>query len=1057
MIADTFIKRPVTAIVIAIVIVLVGVLAMMSLPISQYPNITPPTVSVTSTFTGADAQTVEETVTTPIENRVNGSAGMEYIQSSNMSTGTASTTVTYNIGTDINIATLDVQNRASIATPSLPAAVKQLGVTVRQRNPSMLMLVAIYSPKGTHDVTFVDNYTNIYIQEALLRVSGIGDVISRADNFSMRIWLQTDKLAHLGLTANDVVTALQLQNLQIGAGSVGGPPQYNSEAFEYTVLTNSKLTTVEEFGNIIVRSNPRDGSLVYLRDVARVALGKVNYSNYSFMNGQRASYLLLYQTPGSNALTTAKGVYAALDEMKKNFPDDISYKVPFETVSVVTASISEVEKTLFTALALVVIVVFLFLQNWRATLIPVLAIPVSIIGAFIFFIPLGFTVNTLTLFGFVLAIGIVVDDAIVVVEAVQHYIDVEKLSPKEATSKAMKDISGPVVAIALILAAVFVPVGFIPGLVGQLYQQFAITIAISVLISAFVALSLTPALCSLMLRPMELTAKSRGINRFFFWFNNWFAHLTKNYSSGVQKSIRKAPYVIVLLVCIYIGTGYLFKSKPSGFIPTEDVGRLYITYELPAASSTIRSVDIMNTIMTKVKNTPGVADFAALAGLNGITGATKPNTGTVFISLKPWDQRASKALQLQGVIASLQKQMAVVKDANIAVITPPPIPGIGSTGGFTFELEQKTSNDDIQTYGKIAQKFLTELNKRPEISGAFTFFSTHTPTYQLDVDREKCSKLGVSVADVYNTLQTYLGSTYTNQFTAYGRVFEVVAQADTAFRANINNLGQYYVRNQQMQMVPLSTLVKHTVTETAPLITHFNLFRSIEIMGNSKAGYSSGQAITALEETAAKVLPTGYGYEFSGLSREEINAGNSSTYIFLLSIVLVFLFLAALYESWSVPFAVLMAVPIGAFGAILALTFMKSLSDNIYAQIGLITLIGLAAKNAILIVEFAKDRLDSGSPLLTATMDAVKLRLRPIVMTSLAFILGVLPLAFATGAGAAARTTIGWTVLGGMLAATLLAIFIVPVLFVLIMKLAYGKKKLAQLEQSVPVVQPPTE
>ncbi|MCW3115948.1 MAG: transporter, hydrophobe/amphiphile efflux family, partial [Chitinophagaceae bacterium] len=605
MIADTFIKRPVTAIVIAIVIVLVGVLALLSLPISQYPEITPPTVQVTSTFTGADAETVEQTVTTPIENQVNGSPGMEYIQSTNTSTGSASTIVTYNIGTNPNIATLDVQNRAGIATPSLPAAVRQLGVTVRQRNPSILMLVALYSPHGTHDVTFVDNYTNIFVQAALLRVNGVGDVVSRADNFSMRVWLQTDKLAHLGLTANDVVTALQQQNVQIGAGSIGGPPQYNAQAFEYTVLTNSRLTTAEQFNKIIIRSNPQDGSLVYLRDVARVTLGKVNYSNYAFMDGKRSSYLLVYQTPGSNALQTASGVYAAMEEMKKTFPEDIDYKVPFETVSVVKASMSEVVKTLLTALTLVVLVVFLFLQNWRATLIPVLAIPVSIIGTFILFIPLGFTINTLTLFGFVLAIGIVVDDAIVVVEAVQHYIDVDKLSAKEATRKAMNDISGPVVAIALILAAVFVPVGFIPGLVGQLYQQFAITIAISVLISAFVALSLTPALCSLMLKPSSLNAKSKGINRFFFRFNRWFAQVTKNYSVTVQKSIRNAPYVLVLLACIYAGAGIMFKIKPTGFIPTEDVGRLYVTYELPDASSTVRSVEVMDSIMSKVGRSPG--------------------------------------------------------------------------------------------------------------------------------------------------------------------------------------------------------------------------------------------------------------------------------------------------------------------------------------------------------------------------------------------------------------------------------------------------------------------
>ena len=720
--------------------------------------------------------------------------------------------------------------------------------------------------------------------------------------------------------------------------------------------------------------------------------------------------------------------------------------MPFESVSVVQVSISEVVKTLLEALGLVILVVFLFLQSWRATLIPVLAIPVSIIGTFAVFIPLGFTINTLTMFGFVLAIGIVVDDAIVVVEAVQHYIDNEGLSAKEATYKAMKDISGPVVAIALILAAVFVPVAFIPGIVGRLYQQFAITIAISVLISAFVALSLTPALCSLFLRPMHLDKSSKGLNQFFYRFNNWFKRTTDNYNNGVKKVIKAAPYTIVVLICIFIGTGLLFKTKPTGFIPTEDEGRLFVTYELPEASSTTRSLEVLDSVMSILKQTPGVAHFAGLGGLNVVTFASKSNSGTVFTQLKPWDQRTDKALQLNSLIASLQQKFASIKGANIIVISPPAIPGLGQTGGFTFELEQKESTDDIKQFEKVVQNFVAEANKRPEISRAFSFFTARTPGYQVDVDREKCKKLGVSISDVYGTMQTFLGSRYVNDFTLYGRNFRVVAQADTAFRAGIGNLDKYYVRNQSGDMLPLSTVVSYKVTESAPLVSHYNLFRTAEINGGAGAGYSSGQAIAALRETADKVLPAGYGYEFSGLSREEINSGSSTIIIFSLSIVFVFLFLAALYESWSVPFSVLLAVPLGAFGAILTLTFIPRLTNSVYAQIGLITLIGLAAKNAILIVEFAKERVDRGVPLLQATLAAVDLRLRPIVMTSMAFILGVLPLAFAEGAGAIARSTIGWTVLGGMLAATLLAIFIVPVLFIVITRLAYGKKTLAEME-----------
>ncbi|GAC1441498.1 MAG: multidrug efflux RND transporter permease subunit [Sediminibacterium sp.] len=1046
MIANLFIKRPVTAIVISFVIVLLGVLAIMNLPISQYPEITPPTVQITGSFTGADAQTVEQTVTTPVETQVNGTPGMAYLQSNSTSDGRTTITATLKVGTNADIAALDIQNRVGIATPQLPDDVKRLGLTTRKRNPSILLLVAMYSPNGTHGVPFVDNYTNLFVKDVLLRVPGVGDIFTRADDFSMRIWLQTDKLAQLGITANEVIAALQEQNLQIAAGSVGVPPQNSAQAFEYTVFTNSRLSTEAQFGDIIVRSKPQDGSVVHLRDVARVQLGKFSYASNSFVDGKRSSYLLVYQAPGSNAIETAQGVYAAMEQLKKSFPKDIDYVVPFETVSVVKVSISEVITTLMEALGLVVLVVFLFLQSWRATLIPVLAIPVSIIGTFAFFVPLGFTINTLTMFGFVLAIGIVVDDAIVVVEAVQHYIDHEKLSSKEATYKAMKDIAGPVVAIALILAAVFIPVGFIPGIVGRLYQQFAITIAISVLISAFVALSLTPALCSLFLKPMHIDKDAKGLNKFFFLFNQWFGRMNRSYSGNVLKCIKAAPYAIIVLICIIAGTGLLFRSKPSGFIPTEDEGRLFITYELPEASSTTRSLEVMDSIMRTLKQTPGIAHFAALGGFNIITGATKSNSGTVFTQLKPWDDRKDKSLELSAISASVQKKLSAIKGATILAIIPPAIQGLGQSGGFTFELEQRESTDDINQFEKVVNTFVGEANKRPEIARAFSFFTARTPGYKVEVDREKCKKLGVSIADVYNTMQTYLGSRYVNDFTIYGRNFRVVAQADTMFRSDIKNLDQYYVRNQAGSLLPLSTVISYKTIESAPLITHFNLFRTAEISGGAKDGYSSGQAIQALREVADKVLPAGYGYEFSGLSREEISAGSSTVYIFSLSILFVFLFLAALYESWSVPFSVLLAVPTGAFGAILTLTLLPHLTNNVYAQIGLVTLIGLAAKNAILIVEFAKERVDSGMDVVPATLEAVKLRLRPIIMTSMAFILGVLPLAFATGAGGVARSTIGWTVFGGMLAATLLAIFIVPVLFVTITRLAYSRKELQDIK-----------
>lgn len=1041
MIADTFIKRPVTAIVISIVIVLVGLIALSTLPIAQYPNITPPTVTITGNFTGADAQTVEQTTTTAIETQVNGTPGMTYMSSNSTASGQSSINVNFEIGTDVNIAALDVQNRVSVAQPSLPDAVKRLGLTVRKRNPSIMVALALYSPNGTHDANFLGNYANIYLKDALQRVPGVGDIISRADDFGMRIWLSPEKLANLSMTPQDIIAALTEQNLQVAAGTVGGNPQPNIQSFEYSILTNSRINTKNQFENIIVRTVPSTGTIVYLKDVARVELGKFDYGSNAYVNGNPAAFVLIYQAPGANALDTYNGINTAMAEIKKTFPKDVDYMVPLETVSVVKVSIKEVLTTLAEALGLVVLVVFLFLQSWRATLIPVLAIPVSLIGTFIFFIPFGFTINTLTLFAFVLAIGIVVDDAIVVVEAVQHYIDHAKMSAKDATKAAMKDISGPVVAIALILAAVFVPVGFVPGIVGRLYQQFAITIAVSVIISAFVALSLTPALCSIMLKPSKGEGdRKNALEKFFAWFNKGFGKINAAYTRGVGKWIRATPMVLIMMVCLFVGLFFLFKNKPSGFIPAEDEGRLYVTYELPEAASTTRSKAMLLKVMKRVQAIPGVRIVGGLAGLNIISFSNKSNVGTMFVNLKPWDTRESKEMQLQGIITEIQKRTADIKEARILAIGPPAIPGLGATAGFTFELQQTTSTDDIQQFEKVARNFLGVLNKRPEIGMAYTFFTTHTPAYRVDVDKEKAKQLGVSVAEVYSTLSTLLGSSYVNDFNLYGRNFRVVAQADSSYRSSIGEINKYYVRNSQGGMVPLGSLVTTKVTESPSLISHYNIYRSVEINGSPKPGMSSGQAINALKEVAAQTLPAGYGYEFSGLSREEIKAGSSTTSIFAISIVFVFLFLAALYESWSVPFSVLFAVPIGAFGSILTLTFLPGLTNNVYAQIGLITLIGLAAKNAILIVEFAKERVDRGVEIIPATLQAVDLRLRPIIMTSLAFILGVLPLAFASGAAAVSRQTIGWTVFGGMLAATGLAIFVVPVLFVLITRASYGKK-----------------
>lgn len=1041
MIAETFIKRPVTAIVISIVIVLVGIIAMLTIPIAQYPDITPPTVSIAGNFTGADAETVEQTTTTAIETQVNGSPGMDYISSGSTGSGQSSITATFNVGTDINIATLDVQNRVSVAQPSLPEAVRRLGLTVRKRNPSVMVALAFYSPNGTHDAKFIGNFTSIYMKDALQRVPGVGDIISRSSDFSMRIWLNPEKLAALGLSPADITGAMTEQNLQVAAGTVGANPQPAQQTFEYNVLTNSRLNTKEQFENIIVRNSSQTGSLVYIRDVARVELGVFDYNSNSFVNGKPASFLLIYQAPGANALSTYDGLMKALEEARKTFPNDIDFLIPLETVSVVKTSINEVLHTLVIALILVILVVFLFLQNWRATLIPVLAIPVSLIGTFIFFIPFGFTINTLTLFAFVLAIGIVVDDAIVVVEAVQHYIDHNKMTAKDATRAAMKDISGPVIAIALILAAVFVPVGFIPGIVGRLYQQFAITIAVSVIISAFVALSLTPALCALMLKPSkEEGAKKNLLEKFFAGFNNIFNRLTSSYSNGVALWIRKTPYVLVMMAVLFVGLFFLFKNKPTGFIPTEDEGRTLVTYEMAEASSTTRSIATLKELMARIRKIPEVRTVGGLAGLNIINFSNKTNVGTLFVLLKPWDDRKGKEHHVQSVIAKITQVTADIKEARILAITPPAIPGLGQSSGFTFQLQQTTSIDNIKQFETVTRNFLAALNQRPEIGMAFTFFNARTPSYRLDVDREKAKQLNVNINSVYATLSTLLGSNYVNDINLYGRNFRVVAQADSTYRSSLEELNKYYVKNGQGGMVPLSSLITTKLIESPALISHFNIYRAVEINGSAKPGFSSGQAIEALQEVAAQNLPAGYGYEFSGMSREEIKAGSSSILIFSLSLVFVFLFLAALYESWSIPFSVLFAVPIGALGSILTLTLIPGLTNNIYAQIGLITLIGLAAKNAILIVEYAKERVDGGMELVEATIAAVRLRLRPIVMTSLAFILGVLPLALASGAAAESRRTIGWTVFGGMIAATTLAIFVVPVLFVLITKLANGKR-----------------
>jgi len=1048
MIANTFIKRPVTAIVISVVLMISGVICIFNLAVDQYPNISPPSVSVNASYTGADAETVEQTVAIPIEEQVNGTPGMEYMSSSSSNNGGMNVRVTFNVGTNPQIAALNVQNRVGIAAPLLPSVVSKLGATVRASNPDQLMLVAIYSPRKTHNITFLDNYTNTFIQDAILRVPGVGDVSARTDQFSMRIWLNPDKMASYNLMPSDITAALNGQNVYVAAGSAGAPPQDPKQIFETGIVVNSMLNKPEQYEKLIVKTIPGTDRMIYLKDIARIELSKFTFSGGSFVDGNRCSLLMIFQSPGSNALQTADNVYAKLAELKKSFPSDVEYVVPFESVTIIKVSMHEVVGTLLKALALVAFVVFLFLQNWRSTIIPILAIPVSILATFCFFLPLGFTINTLTMFGFVLAIGIVVDDAIIVVEAVQHYIDEQHMSPKEATYQAMKEISAPVIAIALILASVFVPVGFIPGIVGRLYQQFAITIAISVIFSAFTALSLTPALCTLLLKPSHhKSEKQNWFDKFFNWFNGIFDKLTYKYSNGVKRSIKNARYIVILLVCICVGAWLLFKGKPSGFVPSEDGGRLFVTYSMPDASSTTASNNVLAKLMKIVGSTPGIMHFVGSSGFN-ILGGGGNNSGTMFCMLTPWDDRTTKETKVQGIMDNIRKRVAKagIKNATVVAIQPPPIRGIGLAAGYTVEIEQGNSTDDIHQFEKTVQRFVAAAKKNPATSTAYCNFTAHTPSFTVTLDREKCEKLGVNISDVFSTMQAFMGSLFVNNFTLYNRTYHAVIEADTSYRALITNINKYYVRNSAGNMLPLSTVVSYKADATATSISHFNIFRSAEVGGSIPPGYSSGQSLDALKELAAKYLPRGYTYEFSGLSYEEIKAGSITVYIFMFSIIFVFLFLAALYESWSVPFSVLLAVPISAFGAIVALWMAPTITNNVYAQIGLITLIGLSAKNAILIVEFAKLRVDRGEPLLQSTIEAVRLRFRPIIMTSMSFIFGVLPLVFATGAGAESRNTIGIAVLGGMIASSTVSIFIVPVLFVLFTRFSYGRKQLKWLQ-----------